>query len=117
MNDNAAQQPLRLWPGVIIVALQLFALYVPAYFAPASPAMFFGVMGSFTVGTLLLLPDQDLVLVLSERGDLALVRASTDGFEEVARMKALEGKTWNHPVVVDGVVYVRNGEEAAAYKL
>ncbi len=73
--------------------------------------------GRYGNGQMLLLPDQDLLLVLSERGDLALVRASAEGFEEVARMKALGGKTWNHPIVVDGVVYVRNGEEAAAYRL
>jgi len=73
--------------------------------------------GRYGNGQVLLLPDQDLLLVLSERGELALVRASAEGFEEVARMQALEGKTWNHPVVVDGVVYVRNSEEAAAYRL
>ena len=32
-------------------------------------------------------------------------------------MPAIEGKTWNHPIVVDGVVYLRNAEEMAAYRL
>ena len=73
--------------------------------------------GRYGNGQMLLLPDQDLLLVLSERGELALVRASTERFEELARMPALDGKTWNHPIVVDGVVYLRNAEEAAAYRL
>ena len=73
--------------------------------------------GRYGNGQVLLLPDQDLLLVVSEKGALALVRASAEKFEEVARMQVLEGKTWNHPVVVDGVVYLRNAEEAAAYRL
>jgi outer membrane protein assembly factor BamB len=73
--------------------------------------------GRYGNGQMLLLPEQDLLLVLSERGELALVRASAERFEELARMQALEGKTWNHPIVVDGVVYVRNAQEAAAYRL
>lgn len=73
--------------------------------------------GRYGNGQVLLLPDQDLLLVISERGELALVRASAERFEELARIKALEGKTWNHPVVVDGVLYLRNAEEAAAYRL
>ena len=54
MTDSAPPKPLCLWPGVVIVALQLISLYVPGYLAPASMAMFFGMMGSFTVGPLLL---------------------------------------------------------------
>jgi outer membrane protein assembly factor BamB len=73
--------------------------------------------GRYGNGQMLLLADQDLLLVISERGELALVRASVERFEEVARVQALEGKTWNHPIVADGVVYVRNAEEAAAYRL
>jgi len=73
--------------------------------------------GRYGNGQMLVLADESLLLVLSERGELALVRASPERFEEVARMQVLDGKTWNHPVVVDGVVYVRNAEEAAAYRL
>ena len=52
------------------------------------------------------------------KGELALVRAWTEGYEEVApRVPAIDGKTWNHPIVVDGVVYLRNAEEMAAYRL
>ena len=34
-----------------------------------------------------------------------------------AKFKALEGKTWNHPVIAHGKLFVRNGEEVACFKL
>jgi hypothetical protein len=32
-------------------------------------------------------------------------------------MPAIQGKTWNHPVVAEGRLYVRNAEEVVAYRL
>ena len=71
----------------------------------------------YDAGQVLLLPDQELLLVLAEKGDVALVEAKPEGLKELGRFHALDGKTWNHPVVAHGRLYARNGQEAACYRL
>jgi outer membrane protein assembly factor BamB len=73
--------------------------------------------GRYGNGQLVLLTDQDLLLVLSEEGELALVGATPDQFTELAHSTAIEGKTWNHPVLVGDMLLVRNSEQMAAYRL
>jgi outer membrane protein assembly factor BamB len=73
--------------------------------------------GRYGNGQLLLLADQDLLLVLSEKGEAVLVAADPERHHELGKFQAIEGKTWNHPVVARGKLFVRNGEEAACYEL
>lgn len=73
--------------------------------------------GRYGNGQLVLLADQDLLLIVTEEGELALVKATPDEFTELARIPAIDGKTWNHPVLVGDTLLVRNGQEIAAFRL
>ena len=73
--------------------------------------------GRYGHGQMIRLSDQGVLLVLSEKGGLAVVRASPEGFEEITKAPAIEGKTWNHPVLVNDLLLVRNDESMAAFRL
>jgi len=66
-------------------------------------------------GQVILLQDKALLLVLTETGEAVLLTANPKKHEELGRFQAIEGKTWNHPVIVDGRLFVRNAEEMACY--
>ncbi|RPI02144.1 MAG: alcohol dehydrogenase, partial [Calditrichaeota bacterium] len=73
--------------------------------------------GRYGRGQLMLLADQDVILAVSDKGDLALVKAVAEQFTEIARFPAITGKTWNHPVLAGDILLVRNGQEMAAFRL
>jgi outer membrane protein assembly factor BamB len=57
------------------------------------------------------------LVLLTEEGDLVLIRATPERHDEVARFPVLDGKTWNHPALDDGRLLVRNLAEMAAFDL
>ena len=57
------------------------------------------------------------LIVIAEGGDLALVRATSEGHREVAKIKLFDERSWNHPAISDGYLLVRNATEMAAFDL
>lgn len=55
----------------------------------------------------------------TQRGELALVKPDPSGFEVVSKTKVTKGSEqhWAHPVIYDGVLYVRHGRALLAYKV
>ena len=64
-----------------------------------------------------LLAAGDHLVVLTEDGDVVLVRATPEGHQELAGFRAIEGKTWNVPAIAGGRLLVRNAREMAAFDL
>lgn len=71
--------------------------------------------GRYGHGQLLLFGDN--LLILSEKGELVIVKASPEAHQELARIEALDGKTWNTPAFSTPYLLMRNDREAACYKL
>jgi hypothetical protein len=73
--------------------------------------------GRYGHGQVLLVADQGLLVVLSEKGELVLLEASPQKLIERGRLQALTGKTWNHPVITGNKLLLRNDTEMACYEL
>jgi hypothetical protein len=73
--------------------------------------------GRYGRGQVVLLEDQKILLVISEAGEAILLAANPHEQQELGKFQALSGKTWNHPVIANGRLFVRNAEEMACYKL
>ena len=71
--------------------------------------------GRYGHGQLLLAGN--ILLVMAERGEMALVRPDPGGLRELSRVRMIEGKSWNHPALAPPYLLVRNAREAACYKL
>ena len=73
--------------------------------------------GRYGFGQVVLLTPAGQMIVTTEDGRLVLLDCDFKRLTEKGRITALDGKTWNHPVVARGRLYVRNGEEAVCYAL
>jgi outer membrane protein assembly factor BamB len=71
--------------------------------------------GRYGHGQLLMVDGR--LLIQCESGEIALVEANPESHIELARFRALEDKTWNHPALAGNILVVRNDREAAAYEL
>jgi len=71
--------------------------------------------GRYDYGQILLASGH--IVILAGMGDLALVKATPEGHQEVARFSALSGKAWNHPALSDGRLVLRNAQEMVCYEV
>ncbi|GAB5404622.1 MAG: PQQ-binding-like beta-propeller repeat protein [Aureliella sp.] len=73
--------------------------------------------GRYGKGQAILLADSDTILVVTEEGELVLVETNPEEHVELGRLESLDGRTWNHPIVVGDKLFVRNAAEAVCYRL
>jgi outer membrane protein assembly factor BamB len=71
------------------------------------------------IGTGNVIADDGMLYCYSEKGEMALVRATPEKFDIVSQFKITLGteQHWAHPVIYKGVLYVRHGNALMAYKI
>lgn len=69
----------------------------------------------FGAGNVILAGDK--LLALADNGELVVVQASPEGYKELGRTQAVEGKCWSTPAIADGKIYVRSVKEGACLAL
>ena len=52
----------------------------------------------------------DKLIVLGERGRLAIAEATPDAYREIAASQVVPGRCWTMPVLAGGHIYVRDAE-------
>ncbi len=76
--------------------------------------------GTYGHGQVILVGDKiptQKIIVQAETGELALVRATPESFEELGRIQPFEDRTWNNPAISGKYLLLRNHLEAACYEL
>jgi hypothetical protein len=60
-----------------------------------------------------------MLFCYSDKGELALVKADPAGFQVLGKTKVMLGSEqhWAHPMIHDGVLYLRHGKAIIAYKI
>ena len=71
--------------------------------------------GRYGHGQLILV--DDVLLIMSEKGDVVLVEATPERHNELARITAFDGKTWNPHAFAAPYLLVRTDSEAICYEL
>jgi outer membrane protein assembly factor BamB len=71
--------------------------------------------GRYGYGQLLLVGGY--LVIISDTGELALVKPTPAQHSELARFQAIEGKTWNNPAIAGTRLLVRNENEMACFDL
>ena len=71
--------------------------------------------GRYGHGQLILV--DDVLLIMSEQGDVILVEANPEAHVELARMSVFDSKTWNPHAFAAPYLLVRTDSEAICYEL
>ena len=71
--------------------------------------------GRYGHGQMILI--DDLLMVMSEKGDLVLLDPVPDEHRELTRFSIFRGKTWNPPALAGHLLLVRTDSEAACFRL
>ena len=71
--------------------------------------------GRYGYGQIILV--DDLLLIQDDDGSVVLVEATPEEHRELTMFPALDGRTWNNPVLAGRLLLVRNDREAACFEL